>query len=225
MPVVYLIVLLIDERPEEGTDMEEQSARGGDSPPPSTSRRTGMSRWPEMVIEKATRLVGARAGTVVILLDSIHPAARAVTTSPYPHSGKLLSGGVDAYALHKPSGFFGAARNIERGRLPTIIATALGGHREPHETDVIFEDFNGDGNMEPVLDRHISDKRIFQPSTSTVRDRREGSSSSTRDPSSNRGHLTELPSDMPPTEAINFLGTDAPFTCANQEFMDSMQAG
>ncbi|MBN2490448.1 MAG: transcription termination factor Rho [Planctomycetes bacterium] len=156
-PDVYLIVLLIDERPEEVTDME-RSVRGEvisstfDEP---ASRHTQVS---EMVIEKAKRLV-EYGKDVVILLDSITRLGRAYNTEA-PHSGKILSGGIDASALQKPKRFFGAARNIEEGGSLTIIATALidTGSRMD---EVIFEEFKGTGNMELHLDRRLADKRVF----------------------------------------------------------------
>jgi transcription termination factor Rho len=156
-PEVKLIVLLIDERPEEVTDME-RSVNGEvisstfDEPP---ERHIQVA---EMVIEKAKRLVEHKAD-VVILLDSITRLARAYNTCE-PHSGKILSGGVDSNALHKPKRFFGAARNIEDGGSLTIIATALieTGSRMD---EVIFEEFKGTGNMELHLDRRLVDKRIF----------------------------------------------------------------
>ena len=156
-PDAYLIVLLIDERPEEVTDME-RTVKGEvvsscfDEPP---ERHAQVA---EMVLEKAKRLVEHQKH-VVILLDSITRLARAYNTLQ-PHSGKILSGGVDANALHKPKRFFGAARNIEEGGSLSIIATALidTGSRMD---EVIFEEFKGTGNMELVLDRHLVDKRIF----------------------------------------------------------------
>jgi transcription termination factor Rho len=156
-PEIYLIVLLIDERPEEVTDME-RSVRGEvisstfDEP---ASRHIQVA---EMVIEKARRLVEHKRD-VVILLDSITRLARA-NNAVMPHSGKILSGGVDSNALQWPKRFFGAARNIEEGGSLTIIATALieTGSRMD---EVIFEEFKGTGNMELVLDRRMSDKRVF----------------------------------------------------------------
>ncbi len=156
-PEVYLLVLLIDERPEEVTDMQRQ-VRGEviastfDEP---ASRHVAVS---EMVIEKAKRLVEQKRD-VVILLDSITRLARAFNTV-VPSSGKVLTGGVDANALQRPKRFFGAARNIEGGGSLTIIATALieTGSRMD---EVIFEEFKGTGNSEIVMDRKIADKRIF----------------------------------------------------------------
>ncbi len=157
-PEVYLIILLIDERPEEVTDME-RSCKGAevisstfDEPP---ERHVQVA---EMVIEKAKRMVEHKRD-VMILLDSITRLARAYNTVQ-PHSGKILSGGVDANALHKPKRFFGAARNIEEGGSLTIMATALidTGSRMD---EVIFEEFKGTGNMEVHLDRALVDRRIF----------------------------------------------------------------
>lgn len=157
-PEVYLFILLIDERPEEVTDME-RTCRGAevisstfDEPP---ERHVAVA---EMVIEKAKRMV-ERKRDVVILLDSITRLARAYNTIQ-PHSGKILSGGIDANALHKPKRFFGAARNIEEGGSLTIMATALidTGSRMD---EVIFEEFKGTGNMEIHLDRQLVDRRIF----------------------------------------------------------------
>lgn len=156
-PKVKLIVLLIDERPEEVTDMirtvkGEVVSSTFDEPP---ERHVQIA---EMVIEKAKRLVEC-GHDVVILLDSITRLARAYNTVQ-PHSGKILTGGVDANALHKPKRFFGAARNIEEGGSLTIIATALietGSRME----EVIFEEFKGTGNMELVLNRHLSDRRLY----------------------------------------------------------------
>ena len=156
-PDIYLIVLLIDERPEEVTDMQ-RTVRGEvisstfDEP---ASRHVQVS---EMVIEKAKRLTEC-GRDVVILLDSITRLGRAYNTEA-PHTGRILSGGIDASALQKPKRFFGAARNIEEGGSLTIIATALieTGSRMD---EVIFEEFKGTGNMELVLDRRLAERRIF----------------------------------------------------------------
>ena len=157
-PEVYLFILLIDERPEEVTDMErtcrnaEVISSTFDEPP---ERHVQVA---EMVIEKAKRMVEHKKD-VVILLDSITRLARAYNTVQ-PHSGKILSGGVDANALHKPKRFFGAARNIEEGGSLTIIATALVDTGSRMD-EVIFEEFKGTGNMEAHLDRSLVDRRIF----------------------------------------------------------------
>ena len=157
-PETYLFILLIDERPEEVTDME-RSCKGAevisstfDEPP---ERHVQVA---EMVIEKAKRMIEHKRD-VVILLDSITRLARAYNTVQ-PHSGKILSGGVDANALHKPKRFFGAARNIEEGGSLTIIATALVDTGSRMD-EVIFEEFKGTGNMEVSLDRGLVDRRIF----------------------------------------------------------------
>ncbi|HJW08356.1 MAG TPA: transcription termination factor Rho, partial [Holophagaceae bacterium] len=156
-PEVFLLVLLIDERPEEVTDME-RNVKGEVVSSTFDEPATRHVQVAEMVIEKAKRLV-EHGKDVVILLDSITRLARAYNTV-VPPSGKVLSGGVDSNALQRPKRFFGAARNIEEGGSLTIIATALieTGSRMD---DVIFEEFKGTGNSEIVLDRKLSDKRIF----------------------------------------------------------------
>jgi transcription termination factor Rho len=156
-PEVYLIVLLIDERPEEVTDME-RSVKAEVISSTFDEQATRHVQVAEMVLEKAKRLV-EHGRDVVILLDSITRLARAYNQT-VPTSGKILSGGVDSNALHKPKRFFGAARNIEQGGSLTIIATALidTGSRMD---EVIFEEFKGTGNMEINLDRRLSDKRLF----------------------------------------------------------------
>ena len=157
-PEVYLIILLIDERPEEVTDMARSVLQAeviGSTFDEPASRHVQVA---EMVVEKAKRMVEYKKD-VVILLDSITRLARAYNTE-MPHSGKILSGGVDASALQKPKRFFGAARNIEEGGSLTIIATALidTGSRMD---EVIFEEFKGTGNMELHLDRKLADRRVF----------------------------------------------------------------
>ena len=156
-PDVYLIVLLIDERPEEVTDMQrtvrgEVVASTFDEAP---SRHTQVA---EMVLEKAKRLVEQKRD-VVILLDSITRLARAYNTVA-PSSGKVLTGGVDANALQKPKRFFGAARNVEEGGSLTIIATALV-DTGPKMDEVIYEEFKGTGNMEIHLERRLAEKRVY----------------------------------------------------------------
>jgi len=220
-PDVYLIVLLIDERPEEVTDMEENVraeviSSTFDEP---ADRHVQVA---EMVIEKAKRLV-EHGRDVVILLDSITRLARAYNVT-VPHSGKILSGGVDANALHKPKRFFGAARNIDEGGSLTIIATALVDTGSRMD-EVIFEEFKGTGNMELVLDRHISDKRIF-PAIDINKSGTRREELLLTETELNRVYLLRnFLSDMPPTEAINFLLERMRRTETNQEFMDSMQAG
>ncbi len=156
-PEIYLIVLLIDERPEEVTDME-RSVKGEVISSTFDEPATRHVQVAEIVMEKAKRLVEHKKD-VVILLDSITRLARAYNTI-VPSSGKVLSGGVDANALEKPKRFFGAARKIEEGGSLTIMASALidTGSRMD---DVIFEEFKGTGNMEIILDRKLVDKRIF----------------------------------------------------------------
>jgi transcription termination factor Rho len=220
-PDVHLIVLLIDERPEEVTDMEEQVdaeviSSTFDEP---ADRHTQVA---EMVLEKAKRLVET-GRDVVVLLDSITRLARAYNTT-IPHSGKILSGGVDANALHKPKRFFGAARNIDGGGSLTIIATALVDTGSRMD-EVIFEEFKGTGNMELILDRHISDKRIFP----AIDINRSGTRKEEFLLSSNELNrvylLRNFLADMPPTEAIQFLLERMARTETNQEFLDSMAEG
>ena len=217
---VHLIVLLIDERPEEVTDMEEHVAAEVisstfDEP---AERHTQVA---EMVLEKAKRLV-EHGRNVVILLDSITRLARAYNVT-IPHSGKILSGGVDANALHKPKRFFGAARNIDEGGSLTIIASALieTGSRMD---EVIFEEFKGTGNMELILDRHISDKRIF-PAIDINRSGTRKEELLLSEQELNRVYLLRnFLADMPPTESIEFLLQRMDRTTTNQEFLDSMAA-
>jgi len=220
-PECYVVVLLIDERPEEVTEMERTVKSDHAEVVSSTfdepaSRHVQVS---EMVIEKAKRMV--EYGTdVVILLDSITRLARAYNTE-VPHSGKILSGGVDANALHKPKRFFGAARNIEEGGSLTILATALidTGSRMD---EVIFEEFKGTGNMELHLDRRLVDKRIW-PAIDVNR-------SGTRkedmlmDPEELRRMyiLRKVLSDMNPVEAMELLSNRMSRTKGNAEFLMSM---
>ncbi|MCH7562485.1 MAG: transcription termination factor Rho [Gemmatimonadetes bacterium] len=220
-PDVHLIVLLIDERPEEVTDMEEHVkaeviSSTFDEP---AERHTQVA---EMVLEKARRLV-EHGRDVVILLDSITRLARAYNVT-VPHSGKILSGGVDANALHKPKRFFGAARNIDGGGSLTVIATALieTGSRMD---EVIFEEFKGTGNMELVLDRHISDKRIF-PAIDLNKSSTRKEELLLSETELNRVYLLRnFLSDMPPAEAIEFLLERMKRTETNEEFLSSMAAG
>jgi len=156
-PEIYLIVLLIDERPEEVTDME-RSVRAEVISSTFDEQATRHVQVTEMVLEKAKRLVEHKRD-VVILLDSITRLARAYNQT-VPTSGKILSGGVDSNALHKPKRFFGAARNIEEGGSLTIISTALV-ETGSRMDEVIFEEFKGTGNMEVILDRKLSDRRLF----------------------------------------------------------------
>jgi len=220
-PDVYVIVLLIDERPEEVTDMEENVdaeiiSSTFDEP---ADRHTQVA---EMVLEKAKRLVEYKQD-VVILLDSITRLARAYNTT-VPHSGKILSGGVDANALHKPKRFFGSARNIEEGGSLTVIATALvetGGRMD----EVIFEEFKGTGNSEVLLDRQIADKRIY-PAIDVNRSSTRREELLLDENELNRIYLLRnFLADMPPAEAISFLLERLRRTDNNEEFLDSMKAG
>jgi len=218
-PDAYLIVLLIDERPEEVTDMEEHVdaeviSSTFDEP---AERHTQVA---EMVLEKAKRLV-EHGENVVILLDSITRLARAYNVT-VPHSGKILSGGVDANALHKPKRFFGAARNIDQGGSLTIIATALV-ETGSRMDEVIFEEFKGTGNMELILDRHIADKRIF-PAIDINRSGTRKEELLLSEVELNRVYLLRnFLSDMPPAEAIEFLMDRMKRVATNKEFLDSMQ--
>jgi len=217
-PEINLIILLIDERPEEVTDMArsvsaEVVASTFDEP---QDRHVQVA---EMVIEKAKRCVEA-GEDVVILLDSITRLARAYNTV-MPHSGKILSGGVDSNALHKPKRFFGAARNVEDGGSLTIISTALidTGSRMD---EVIFEEFKGTGNMELVLDRELSDKRIY-PSININKSgtRREEKLLKPRD-LSRIWVLRKLLAEMKNVESIEFLLERLSRTKTNREFLDTM---
>ena len=220
-PEIHLIVLLIDERPEEVTDMAghvdaEVISSTFDEP---AQRHVQVA---EMVMEKAKRLV-EHGKDVVILLDSITRLARAYN-STMPHSGRIMSGGVDAKALHKPKRFFGAARNIENGGSLTIIATALieTGSRMD---EVIFEEFKGTGNMELLLDRTISDNRIF-PAIDLNRSGTRKEELLLNETELNRVYLLRnFLADMPPEEAIEFLIARMACTETNQEFLDSMTQG
>jgi len=220
-PEVHLIVLLIDERPEEVTDMEENVraeviSSTFDEP---ADRHTQVA---EMVLEKAKRLV-EHGRDVVILLDSITRLARAYNVT-VPHSGKILSGGVDANALHKPKRFFGSARNIEDGGSLTIVATALV-ETGSRMDEVIFEEFKGTGNMELVLDRHIADKRIF-PAIDINRSGTRKEDLLLDDMEISRVYLLRnFLSDMPAAEASDFLLSRMRKTKNNKEFLESMAKG
>ena len=220
-PEVHLIVLLIDERPEEVTDMQENVraeviSSTFDEP---ADRHTQVA---EMVLEKAKRLV-EHGRDVVILLDSITRLARAYNVV-VPHSGKILSGGVDANALHKPKRFFGAARNIEEGGSLTIVATALV-ETGSRMDEVIFEEFKGTGNMELALDRHIADKRIFPAIDLNRSGTRREDLLLTEIELTRVYLLRNFLSDMPPAEAIDFLLNRMKKTKGNKEFLDSMAKG
>jgi len=217
-PEVTLMVLLIDERPEEVTDME-RSVKGEVISSTFDEPATRHVQVAEMVIEKAKRLVEHRRD-VVILLDSITRLARAYNTV-VPPSGKVLSGGVDSNALHKPKRFFGAARNIEHGGSLTIIATALidTGSRMD---EVIFEEFKGTGNMEIILDRRIADRRVF-PAFDLIRSGTRKEELLTPKEILNRVWiLRRLLQEMNPVDAIEFIIDKMRKTQTNEEFFASM---
>ncbi|WP_420101067.1 transcription termination factor Rho [Bosea sp. (in: a-proteobacteria)] len=217
-PECYLIVLLIDERPEEVTDMQ-RSVKGEvvsstfDEP---SSRHVQVA---EMVIEKAKRLV-EHGRDVVILLDSITRLGRAYNTV-VPSSGKVLTGGVDANALQRPKRFFGAARNIEEGGSLTIVATALidTGSRMD---EVIFEEFKGTGNSEIVLDRKVADKRIFPAIDILKSGTRKEELITPRSDLQKTYVLRRILNPMGPQDAIEFLIDKLRQTKQNSEFFDSM---
>jgi transcription termination factor Rho len=220
-PDVHLIVLLIDERPEEVTDMQlhvgaEVISSTFDEP---AERHVQVA---EIVMEKAKRLV-EQGKDVVILLDSVTRLARAYNTT-MPHSGRILSGGVDANALHKPKKFFGAARSIQGDGSLTIVATALidTGSRMD---EVIFEEFKGTGNMELVLDREIADRRIF-PAIDLNKSSTRKEELLLSDIELNRVYLLRnFLGDMPPDEAIEFLLGRMAKTRNNREFLEAMTRG
>jgi transcription termination factor Rho len=217
-PEVYQIVLLIDERPEEVTDMQ-RSVRGEVVASTFDEPADKHVKVANIVLEKAKRLVEC-GHDVVILLDSITRLARAYNTVA-PASGKILSGGIDANALHKPKRFFGAARNIENGGSLTIIATALTETGSKMD-EVIFEEFKGTGNMELQLDRNISNRRIY-PAIDLIK------SSTRRDDllldSKNVQRMWVLRkylADMNPIEAMEFISDKVKFSKNNEEFLISM---
>ena len=217
-PEVYLIVLLIDERPEEVTDMK-RSVNGEVVASTFDKEASEHVKVANLVLSKAKRMVEC-GHDVVILLDSITRLARAYNTVA-PASGKVLSGGVDANALHKPKRFFGAARNIEKGGSLTIIATALIDTGSKMD-EVIFEEFKGTGNMELQLDRKIANKRIFPAidlvSSSTRRDDLLLDEPTMQRMWIMRNHLA----DMNPLEAMEFLRSRIKDTRSNEEFLISM---
>jgi transcription termination factor Rho len=219
-PEVYLIVLLIDERPEEVTDMErnvkaEVISSTFDEP---ATRHVQVA---DMVIEKARRLVEHRRD-VVILLDSITRLARAHNTV-VPHSGKILSGGVDSNALHKPKRFFGAARNLEEGGSLTIIGTALieTGSRMD---EVIFEEFKGTGNSEIVLDRKLADRRTY-PAIDINRSATRREELLLEEATLNRMYiLRKVLAPLSSVDSMEFLAEKIKVTDSNAEFLESMNS-
>lgn len=217
-PEVVLIVLLIDERPEEVTDME-RSVRGEVISSTFDEPAQRHVQVAEMVIEKAKRLVEHKKD-VVILLDSITRLARAYN-SVVPPSGKILSGGVDSNALHKPKRFFGAARNIEEGGSLTIIATALidTGSRMD---EVIFEEFKGTGNMEVHLDRKLSEKRTFPAIDINKSGTRKEDLLLPKDVLNRMWILRKLLQPLNTVDAMEFLTDKIDKTKSNAEFIESM---
>ena len=218
-PECFLIVLLIDERPEEVTEWE-RTVRGEvvsstfDEP---ASRHVQVA---EMVIEKAKRLVEHKKD-VVILLDSITRLARAYNTV-VPSSGKVLTGGVDANALHRPKRFFGAARNIEEGGSLTILATALIDTGSKMD-DVIYEEFKGTGNMEIHLDRRIAEKRVF-PAININRSGTRREELLTKDDELQKMWiLRKVLHPMDELAAVEFLLSKMQDTKKNVDFFDSMK--
>ncbi len=218
-PESYLIILLIDERPEEVTDMArnvdaEVIASTFDEPADRHVKIAGI------VLEKAKRMVES-GHDVVILLDSITRLARAYNTVS-PASGKVLSGGVDANALHKPKGFFGAARNIENGGSLTILATALIDTGSKMD-EVIFEEFKGTGNMELQLDRKIANRRIFPAIDLTSSSTRRDDLLLDKDVLQRMWILRKLLDSMEDLQAIEFLVDRMKTTTTNEEFFQSMK--
>jgi transcription termination factor Rho len=220
-PEVYMIVLLIDERPEEVTDMQrnvkaEVVASTFDEP---AERHVKVAN---MVLEKAKRLVEC-GHDVVILLDSITRLARAFNTVQ-PASGKVLSGGVDANALHRPKRFFGAARNIENGGSLTILATALTETGSKMD-EVIFEEFKGTGNLELQLDRKLSNKRIFPAVDVTLSSTRRDDLLYNPDYLNRIWILRNHLADMNSVEAMEFMKVRLQRCANNEEFLVTMANG
>jgi transcription termination factor Rho len=219
-PEVALIVLLIDERPEEVTDMQ-RSVRGEVISSTFDEPATRHVQVAEMVIEKAKRLVEHRRD-VVILLDSITRLARAYN-SIVPPSGKVLSGGVDSNALQRPKRFFGAARNIEEGGSLTIVATALV-ETGSRMDDVIFEEFKGTGNAEIVLDRKMVDKRIFPAVDMNKSGTRKEELLVPKDELNRVWILRKVLSALSPVEAMELMLERMSKTKSNKDFLESMNA-
>ncbi len=217
-PEVFLIVLLIDERPEEVTDMA-RTVKGEVVSSTFDEPATRHVQVTEMVLEKAKRLVEHKRD-VVILLDSITRLARAYNTV-VPSSGKVLTGGVDANALQRPKRFFGAARNIEEGGSLTIIATALidTGSRMD---EVIFEEFKGTGNSELILDRKLSDKRTFPAIDVTKSGTRKEELLVDKGALSKMWVLRRILSPMGTMDAMDFLLDKLKYSKTNQDFFDAM---
>ena len=217
-PEAYLIVLLVDERPEEVTDMK-RNVKGEVIASTFDEPAENHVRVANIALEKAKRLVESRHD-VVILLDSITRLARAYNTVA-PASGKVLSGGVEANALHKPKKFFGAARNIEKGGSLTILATALIDTGSKMD-GVIFEEFKGTGNMELQLDRSLANKRMYPAIDLTKSSTRRDDLLQDKDVLTRMHILRKQLTDMKPDEAMNFLSKHMRSTRSNDEFMNSM---
>jgi transcription termination factor Rho len=217
-PEVYLLILLIDERPEEVTDMA-RSVRGEVIASTFDEPAERHVRVANIVLEKAKRMVEC-GHDVVILLDSITRLARAFNTIA-PASGKVLTGGVDSNALHKPKRFFGAARNIENGGSLTILATALT-ETGSRMDEVIFEEFKGTGNMELQLERKLSNKRIFPAVDITASSTRREDLLVGKDALSRIWVLRNYLTDMNPVEAMEFMRDRLHKTHSNEEFLVSM---
>ncbi len=220
-PDAYLIVLLIDERPEEVTEMQrtvrgEVIASTFDEP---ASRHVQVA---EMVIEKAKRLVEHKRD-VIILLDSITRLARAYNTVA-PSSGKILTGGVDANALHRPKRFFGAARNIEEGGSLTILATALVETGSKMD-DVIYEEFKGTGNMEVHMDRHIAERRVFPAINIKRSGTRREELLTKADELNMLWIIRKFLGNMGEVEAMEFLYDKLKASKTNEDFFNSMKRG
>ncbi len=218
-PECYVIVLLIDERPEEVTEMA-RSVRGEVISSTFDEPATRHVQVAEMVIEKAKRLVEHKRD-VVILLDSITRLARAYNTV-IPSSGKVLTGGVDANALHRPKRFFGAARNVEEGGSLTIIATALV-ETGSRMDDVIYEEFKGTGNMEVHLDRRIAEKRIFPAININRSGTRREELLMKQDELQKMWILRKILHPMDELAAMEFLYDKLKVSKTNEEFFESMK--
>jgi transcription termination factor Rho len=220
-PEVYLIVLLIDERPEEVTDMQ-RSVRGEVISSTFDEPAQRHVQVAEMVIEKAKRLVEHKKD-VVILLDSITRLARAYNTI-VPASGKVLSGGVDSNALQRPKRFFGAARNIEEGGSLTIVATALVDTGSRMD-EVIFEEFKGTGNSEIHLDRKLTDRRVFPSIDITKSGTRKEELLLPKEELNRVWVLRKVLTPLSPTEAMELLLSKMGKTKTNGEFLNAMAGG
>jgi transcription termination factor Rho len=219
-PEVYLIILLIDERPEEVTDMA-RNVRGEVISSTFDEQADRHVKISNIVLEKAKRMVEC-GHDVVILLDSITRLARAYNTV-VPSSGKILSGGVDANALHRPKRFFGAARNIENGGSLTIIATALIETGSKMD-EVIFEEFKGTGNMELQLDRKLANKRVYPAIDVPASGTRREDLLMDKDELARVWILRKYMSDMNANEAMEFLIDRLSKTKDNNEFLISMNS-